>query len=222
MKSNGPKLLCALLLSGALLSACGDGGGDAPEERGATEPGGGSVPEGASHLAGGGGEVPGMPGVPAAGGGGAPPAGAGSAMEQMKDSFRKLERGEVEGYLAALSELKQLGLDLEQELGEDPSAYAQMAAGFQVKGEWAEVLEKHGLGGTTFHDVHLNVMMALGAVEMQANRAEAEESMKAMEQYLTPEQRAQMMAAFSYFDDVPPENVKLIEGFKSQLESALR
>ena len=150
-----------------------------------------------------------------------------------QNEMRDLTANEVDRYIAALQELKKLGLDASAQMEGDPSALKQRAAAAKYGEEMQKVLGRHDFDTQSFNDVHWNVLMAYLAseleqsnAEMQKAQAEQQQLLAEMKKQLPPEQyeqaaktMQQLMPALNAVTNVPDGNRTLVAARRTKLDA---
>ena len=140
-----------------------------------------------------------------------------------------LTNADIERFIGALTDLKQLGVQPAQDSDSDPSGMAAMTNALQTNADAISTLDKHGFDAVSFQRVGYSVMMAYAAGEMENASVEiaaARQQLEAMKSQMPPEQYAmleqQILGALSMFTDQPPANVELVKPYKARIDAAVR
>lgn len=136
----------------------------------------------------------------------------------------ELDEATVKRFIDVGEALKAQQVDYADELDEPPSirSWAQAADG---NDQINRVIRQHGFkDGEDFALTSYAIMLAMGAVELDANRAEMEQAraqLNAMKDQLPPEtytmMEQQLLGAFAIFDNVPPGNLALVRKYREAL-----
>lgn len=150
-------------------------------------------------------------------------------------TMRALSGGEVERYLDVFDKLVDFGPEAQPMVeSAGQGGLGGQAAALQYTTRMQSVIESGGFTLESFSEVHWNAMMAYAAAELEKNRPEMEQArrdteaqLQAMKGQLTPEQFQQMTQAMGALGNigplgnVPPENIALIEQYRSRLEAII-
>lgn len=138
----------------------------------------------------------------------------------------ELTESDVERFLAASKDFDEADIDLGQPVGKEPPSQAQMIEAVEANSEAMAILDEHGFTAQHFSDVTMNIVLAIGAAEMAANKAEIEQAvqqMEAMKDQLPPAQyeaiRQQIVGVQMMFDKAPEANVQLVQRYRPQIEA---
>jgi len=147
-----------------------------------------------------------------------------------------LEESQLQGFLAAVTDLKALGTEAggwQANMGR-PEA---LMRGLQLSSAAQAVLQKHGIQDVTeFQRIGYNAAMAYGvlqnggkasmAKDLAKAKAEQAKALEQMRQHLSPEQlkalESQMnagMAMAGSLQDVPEANLELVKKYRTQMDS---
>ena len=137
-----------------------------------------------------------------------------------------LTESDIEGFIAASKALDEQGVDLDVAGPDAPPTQAGMIDAMKANSEAMAIIEDNGFSAEEFSDVTLNIVLAIGAAELAANRAEidaAMQQMEAMKDQLPPEQyaaiREQVLGMQMMFEKAPPANIELVQRYRPQLEA---
>lgn len=146
-----------------------------------------------------------------------------------------LTAAQVDGFFAAVGELRAFGDKKSAWKGADPSKPMAMAQALQVSDETTAILSKHGFANhTEFQRVAYNASMAYAVLKeggketmrkkLDASKAEQERAMAKLKDRLTPEQLAMLsgklndaLQALSIMQDVPDQNVVLMKKYRDRM-----
>lgn len=137
----------------------------------------------------------------------------------------KLSEKDVTGFIAAANDFDKQ--DVEIDGLEDGSAKtrSEMIDRVEQNGAAVAIIKRHGFSVARFADVSMNVMLAMGALEMKKNEPEIEQSMQqleAMKGQLPPGQYElfmdQIMGVRNAFARAPESNVQLVANYRDQID----
>lgn len=136
----------------------------------------------------------------------------------------ELNEARVERFIAVGEAMKAQQIEYEDELNAPPSidSWAQAAEG---NDQISRIIKRNGFkDGEDFALTSYAIMLAMGAVEIDANRAQMEQAtaqLKAMKDQLPPEtytmMEQQLLGAFAIFDNVPAGNLALVRKHRDAL-----
>lgn len=161
----------------------------------------------------------------------APRPAAAATPEQLPDLV-KLTDKDIEGFVAASTRLRKLGLDEEAETKEEADTMAEALANNK---EALAIIKDQGFTPERFQSVAYSIGMALAAdeikktpAEIAALRTQQEQQLDQMKAQLPPEQyehlKKQMAMANRMADQLgklPPGNVELVRKHKAEIHTAV-
>jgi hypothetical protein len=137
-----------------------------------------------------------------------------------------LDEATVKRFIDVGEALNAQQVDYADQLDEPPSirSWAQAA---EDNDKINRIIRQNGFkDGEDFALTSYAVMLAMGAVELDANRAEMEQAraqLKAMKDQLPPEtytmMEQQLLGAFAIFDNVPAGNLALVRKYREALSA---
>jgi hypothetical protein len=137
-----------------------------------------------------------------------------------------LTESDIERFLAASKDFDEADIDLGTQGTTEPPTQAEMIKAVEANSEAMAILDDHGFTPKHFSDVTMNIVLAVGAAEMAANRAEIDQAMQqmeAMKDQLPPAQyeaiRQQIVGVQTMFAKAPAANIELVQRYRPQLEA---
>ena len=153
------------------------------------------------------------------------------------DTTMELDEDDLENFIAAMTDLKKVGADLESQTDDGPGDVKQFMNAMGARAEFLEVFDDHDLSQLEFFKIQTNVMKAFAALQSEALGGSLGkglqgqlESLDAMKANLPPEARARMEEGLeaaksqmaSFMADIPEANLELVRKYMDQLKAALR
>ena len=133
----------------------------------------------------------------------------------------QLTDSDIRRFIKTANELEALDID-ELAGASSPAAVRALSGDDRAMA----VLRANGFDFDEFNGVMWNVVLAMGAAEMQANQAEmdaARAQLEMMKDQMPAEQyaqlEAQMLGAFKMFEKATPENIALVRKYRDDIES---
>lgn len=160
-------------------------------------------------------------------------AGAASAQMSADDSLdllksvepMSLSEKDVTGFIAAADDFDKEDVEIDGLDDGSAKTRSEMINRVKQNGAAVAIIKRHGFSVDRFADVSMNVMLAMGALEMQKNQPEIEQSMQqleAMKGQLPPGQYEkfvdQIMGVRSAFARAPDANVELVAKYRDQID----
>ena len=133
---------------------------------------------------------------------------------------RELSEREMTSLIAAMKEIE--AMEDESINTDSPNMFSAIAANDAARG----AIEKQGFTPESFESVVNNLVLAMGALAMEGQKAEIEQAMAQLEAMKgqLPEAQYQMlekqvMGTVKLFQRAPESNVRLVEKYQSELEA---
>ena len=137
-----------------------------------------------------------------------------------------LTEDHVERFIGAAKDFNEADIEVDDIGDGGVPSQAEVAEKIGNNPEAMRILNKHGFSPEEFSGVSMNVIMAMGAAEMAANKAEIDQAMaqfEAMKGQIPEAQYNQMvgsiLAAQEMFAKAPPGNIELVARYKGELEA---
>ncbi len=153
------------------------------------------------------------------------PQAANDALEMLSNiEPMALSESDVTRFISTAQEFHERDVDIMED--EDVPTQAEMLARVRENGEAMSILKANGFTPEGFSDVAMNIVLAMGALEMRANQAEIDQAMaqlEAMKGQLPQAQydkiADQVLGVQRAFAKAPPANVDLVAKHRDELDA---
>ncbi len=154
------------------------------------------------------------------------PPGAQQAMDVVKSIEPKvLSESDMKRFIATAKEFDEKDVDFDTGNEGNVPTREEMLEMARSNDQAMSILRSHGFEPEEYYDVTMNVMLAMGASEMQKNKAEIDEAMaqlELMKSQIPPAQyemlAEQVLGVQTAFAKAPASNIALVEKYKPELE----